>query len=206
MALKKYCFIIFITFFATQSSYALVEVSGDFGYRKQVYGSQRQNDITDRSYGTSIAVYLFDYTAIEFNYNQNETINDEHSTYNIDSTYQVVGSYNRVMNYSYGVGIRQALAPRKALIRPSISLGYARQFTRDTTSLQILNSVTGNSFEISDDPTKLRSDSVFGTFSLELRLTARLALRGSVNTIFPAFQTDKARDNIKYMMGFSWYL
>tara|TARA_R110002072_G_scaffold64203_1_gene159045 strand:+ start:18858 stop:19478 length:621 start_codon:yes stop_codon:yes gene_type:complete len=206
MALKKYFSIIFFIFFATQSSHALVELSGDFGYRKQVYGSQKQNDITDRSYGASIAVYLFDYTAVEFNYNQNETINDEHSTYSIDGTYDVVGSYNRVMNYSYGIGIRQAFASRKALIRPSISLGYARQFTRDTTSLTILNTTSGSSFEISDDPTKLRSDSVFGTFSLELRLTKRLALRGSVNTIFPAFQTDKARDNIKYMMGFSWYL
>ena len=206
MALIKHFLIGFFFLSLAQNSYALMEFSGNFGYKKQVYGSSRQNDITDRSYGASVAVYLFNLTAVEFNYNQNEVITDEHNTYSIDSTYDVIGSYNRVLSYSYGVGIRQALAPRKARLVPSLSIGYARQFTRDSTSLTIRNKNSGNNFTISDDPTKLRSDSVFGTFSLKLRLTARLSLNGSVNTIFPAFQTDKAKDNIKYMIGFSWYL
>jgi hypothetical protein len=108
--------------------------------------------------------------------------------------------------YSYGIGIRQAFASRKARFKPSISLGYARQFIRDTTEASFRNNTTGSVFSVSDAVSKLRDDSVFGSFALEMRITRRISLRGSVRTTFKAFDFDRAQDNVRYMFGFSWYL
>ena len=41
---------------------------------------------------------------------------------------------------------------------------------------------------------------------LELKLTRTISLRGSVKTIFKAFEFDRAQDNVRYTIGFSWFL
>jgi hypothetical protein len=197
-------FLIFL--FVLPNSYALIELNGDYGVSTQKYGENRDNEIEATTIGGSVALYLFNLTAIELNYSQTETITSETNVLTIDSTYDLVGQENNVLVYSYGIGIRQAFASRKARFRPSMSLGYARQFIRDTTQASFRNNVTGNTFIVNDDVTKLRDDSVFGSFSLEMRLTQTVSLRGSVKTIFKAFQFDKAKDNVRYLLGFSWYL
>lgn len=183
-----------------------MEINGEYGVSTQKYGADRTNEIKATTIGGAVAIYLFNLTAIEFNYSQTETVTSENNTLTIDSTYDLIGQQNNVLVYSYGVGIRQAFASRKARFRPSMSLGYARQFTRDTTQATFRNNTTGNTFIINDDVTKLRDDSVFGSFNLELRLTQTISLRGSVRTIFKAFDFDRARDNVQYTAGFSWYL
>jgi hypothetical protein len=45
---------------------------------------------------------------------------------------------------------------------------------------------------------------MFGAFTLQLRLTERFSLKGSVKSLFPAFEFNKAKDNLKYLVGFSW--
>ncbi len=186
--------------------FALVELNGEYGFSTQKYGSDRSNEINSTTFGGAIALYLFDTTAIEVNYSQTETLTTENNTISIDSTFDLISQENNVLVYSYGVGIRQAFASRKARFRPSISLGYARQFIRDTTRASFRNNTTGAIFDVSESPTKLRDDSVFGSFNIELRLTQRLSLRGSVKTIFRAFEFDRAQDNLRYLIGFSWFL
>lgn len=189
------------------NSYSLIELNGEYGYDRQVYGASRQNDIVEKSYSGAVALYLFDFTAIELNYSESETVTEENNTISItDTTVDLIKSEQRVLVYSFGIGIRQALAPRGARLRPTLSLGYARQFIRDQTEYTFKNRSSGSTFTLREDPTKLRSDSVFATFGLELKLTKTFALRGSVKTVFPAFETDKARDNVKYLVGFTWYL
>ncbi len=204
--LKGILIILSIFFISTSSSYALIEISGDYGLSQQSYGSDRDNNIESTTIGSSVALYLFDLTAIELNYNQTETVTDENSTLSIDDTYNLTRQVNTVQIYSYGIGIRQAFARRKARFRPSISIGYARQFTSDSTVAYFENVGTGNTFSISDVETKSRYDSVFGSFALEIMLTRTFSLRGSVKTIFKAFEFDQARDNVNYLFGFSWYL
>ncbi|MCF8060328.1 MAG: hypothetical protein K9K67_13585 [Bacteriovoracaceae bacterium] len=201
---KGLIFLIF--FFIFPSGHALIELNGEYGVSTQKYGANRDNEIEATTIGGSVALYLFDLTAIELNYSQTETVTSETNVLTIDSTYDLIGQENNVLVYSYGIGIRQAFASRKARFRPSMSLGYARQFIRDTTQATFRNNITGNTFIVNDDVTKLRDDSVFGSFNLELRLTNTVSLRGSVKTIFRAFDFDKAQDNIRYLLGFSWYL
>ncbi|MAF77581.1 MAG: hypothetical protein CME60_05410 [Halobacteriovoraceae bacterium] len=204
--LKSFLFFLFSFLILVPKSHALIELSGEYGLSQQVYGSQRNNNIESTTIGGSIALYLFDRTAIELNYNQTETITDENRVLSIDDTYNLTKQINTVQIYSYGIGIRQAFASRKSRFRPSLSLGYARQFTSDSTTAYFTNTDTGENFSISNAGSKSRYDSVFGTFSLEIMLTRRFSLRGSVKTIFKAFEFNRAQDNMNYLFGFSWYL
>lgn len=200
-------FIAFLTlFFSTFSTHALIELNGEYGLSTQKYGTSRTNEIEATTIGGSVAMYLFDLTAIELNYSQTETVTTENNVLAIDSTYDLIGQENNVLVYSYGIGIRQALASRKSRLRPSFSIGYARQFIRDTSQATFRNNDTGTSFIVNGNVTKTRDDSVFGSFNLELRLTERVSLRGSVKTIFKAFEFNRAQDNVRYLLGFSWYL
>lgn len=199
--------IVLITVFLLSfSTNALVEINGEYGLSTQKYGASRNNEIEATTIGGSVALYLFNTTAIELNYSQTETVTSENDVLTIDSTYDLIGQENNVLVYSYGVGIRQAFADRKARFRPSISLGYARQFIRDTTSATFRNNTTSSTFIVNGATSKTRDDSVFGSFNLELRLTQTVSLRGSVKTIFKAFEFDRAQDNVRYLVGFSWYL
>jgi hypothetical protein len=95
-------------------------------------------------------------------------------------------------------------APRTARLIPGISMGYAKQFLDYNSDLTIEDTSTKAQAKIYRATTKQRVDSVFGTFSLQLRMTERLGLKASVKTLFPAFKLDKARDNVKYSFGLSW--
>lgn len=198
--------ILITSLFATLSAHALVEINGEYGLSTQKYGVSRNNEIEATTIGGSVALYLFNATAIEVNYSQTETVTSENDVLTIDPTFDLIAQENNVLVYSYGLGIRQSFASRKARFKPSISLGYARQFIKDSTSITIRNNDTGSTFLINSASSRTRDDSVFGSFNLELRLTQRLSLRGSVKTIFRAFDFDKAKDNVRYLVGFSWYL
>lgn len=201
---KGLLLILFLTVFPR--AHALIEINGEYGVSTQKYGATRDNEIEATTIGGAVALYLFNMTAIELNYSQTETVTTENNVLSIDSTYDLIGQQNNVLIYSYGIGIRQAFASRTARFRPSVSLGYARQFFRDTTQATFRNNTTGNTFIVNDDVTKTREDSLFGSFNLELRLTQTISLRASVRSIFEAFEFDRARDNIRYTFGFSWYL
>ena len=204
MALRLLFFLVFIF---TGQAHALMELSGSFSYDKTVYGDQRQNKITNRTWASGIAIFLFNSTALELNYSssEEETIENEViplSGFNVS----LVGTQQTVQNEVFGVGLRQVLGHRKARIVPSISLGYAKQFITSWSDATYRDDSTLQELRTSSDPTKSRTDSVFGTFTVKLNLTQRLSLTGSINTLFKAFETDQARDNLKYRVGFSWIL
>jgi hypothetical protein len=190
----------------SSNSYALTEIGGNFAYEKQVYGATKQNSIVSRTYAANIALYFLEYTALELNFSNNEEITTEtNEIAYAGSTISVVGIQNRVEYQVYGVGLKQAFAGRKAFIIPSISLGYAKQFIRDNTDITFRDTATGLDTIVSGDLSKRRVDSAFATFALKISLTSTLFLQGSVKTVFPAKSFDKAKDNLKYLVGFSWY-
>lgn len=187
------------------SAFAIVnEVAFDFGYDRQIYGLQRQNSNVTRTYAGALSTYIFDYTAIDLNASRSEDVTTESERYNVTTGIDLVGQQNRVTSYVYGIGIKQMFAPRTARLIPGLSIGYARQFLDYQSDLTIEDTVTKVRATVSGGTTKQRIDSVFGTFSLQLRMTERLSLKGSVKTLIPAFKLDKARDNLKYSVGFSW--
>ena len=180
------------------------ELSVDYGFDRTKYGANRQNRIVAEHTRASIAFYLFSFTALELNYSQSETVTTEQKIISVDNTYDITGSKNEVFAYTQGIGLRQAFARKSARLRPSLSIGYARRSVRDKTDLDVLNNTTGARFKVSSPVSKKRYDSVFGTLSLNLRLSRGMSVRGSVNTIFQAFKFNQARDNIKYMVGLAW--
>ena len=187
------------------SSFAIVnEVAFDFGYDRTVYGTTRQNNTVTRSYSGVISTYIFDYTAIDFSASRTQDITSENERYSVTTGIDLVGQQNRVRSSVYGIGIKQMFAPRTARLIPGISMGYAKQFLDYESDVTVEDTTTLSRFTINNGTKKQRIDSVFGTFSLQLRMTDRLSLKGSVKTLFPAFEMDKARDNIKYAFGFSW--
>lgn len=187
------------------TSFAIVnEIAFDFGYDRSVYGLQRQNKTISRSYSAALSTYIFDYTAIDINASKTQDITSENERYNVATGIDLIGQQNRVNSQVFGIGLKQMFAPRTARLVPGISIGYAKQFLNYDSDLTIENTSTKAQSKIYRATTKQRIDSVFGTFSLQLRMTERLGLKGSVKTLFPAFKLDKARDNIKYSFGFSW--
>lgn len=186
-------------------AWAVFEVGGNYSYDRQVYGEDRKDYSTERTYSAYLAKYLFNLTAIEVNLSHSRSVTVGYPDALIEgTTYKVTQTRTDVETDTWGVGIRQSFASREAFLVPMLSLGYARQIAYATGYLEFTNTTTGNSF-ISDNPESKRSqNSVFGTFTLKLRLTKLLSITGSANTVFPAFKLDQVRNNLKYAVGFSW--
>jgi hypothetical protein len=186
-------------------SFGLVhEIASEFSYDKKIYGINRENSNVNRTYSGAFSTYIFDYTAIDLNFAYSQDTTTENTRYNVTTGIDVVGQQNRLKTYVYGIGIKQIFAPRTARLIPGISVGYAKEFINYQSDLTVEDTTNGNRATVGQGEVKTRQDSVFGTFSLQLRLTNKLSLRGSVRTLFPAFEFGKARDNLKYSAGFSW--
>ena len=185
-----------------------MELDADFSYSKNVFGERRDNQVTDRSYGASWAVYLWNLTAVEFNYYQSKEttiINDD--TRIQDGTIDITRTSAQSIyeTYVYGVGIRQAFAKRGARLIPSLSIGYARTFNKSYGDSTYVDNSGGGSFTIYESVSKTRSDNAFAGIALKLSLTQTFSIKGSVKTYFPADDLNKAKDNQKYTAGFSWF-
>ena len=180
----KLILLFFILIFSLKT-YAIVEVGFDFGYSKQVYGTQRQNSTRDRSYAGSFALYLFDLTAIELNYSYSNEITIENPYVLLSGTdFALVSMQTTVRTEIFGVGLRQSFAGKKSRLKPIISLGYAKQFVRGLSTFT-LKDLTNNIHTTYDNGGSYkRIDSVFATFSLQLRLVGAFFIKGSVKTVF----------------------
>lgn len=190
-----------ILILSTPRAMAIVnEVAFDFGYDRTKYGTNRQNSQVNRSYSGGLSTYIFDYTAIDLNASRSEDIITEY----VANSANAISSQSRVTSYVYGIGLKQMFASRKARLIPGISVGYAKQFQNYQSDYTIDYLATGQRVFITSGKTKDRSDSMFGTFSLQLKMTETFSLKGSIRTLFPAGEFNKARDSVKYTIGFSW--
>ena len=185
------------------NTFAVTELDFEFGYDKQVFGSERENKSTSSSYSGSLAFYFLSMTAIEFNYSQTEDRTT--SQYDISDGVIILDSqFDNIRSTTYGVGIRQALASRNSFLIPTISIGWARQKFVDSSETTYTSVSSGQSIVIRDEEEVREADSVFASFGLKIRLTKRLSLKGSVNTVFEAFEFNQAKDQLSYRAGLSW--
>lgn len=191
--------------FWTGQVWSFNELGFDFGYNKQMYGQDRQNSIVNRNYSANIASYFTSNLALELNYSQGQQITTENESIAIAGTqFRVTGTQNRVTNIVYGGGLRLLLTSRQARIRPFISVGYANQEIQDATDYTFYdisnNIVTTSTTEVK----KQTIESVYGSFGLQIGVTQHFAIKGSVQTVFEAFKTERAGDNLRYMAGLTW--
>ena len=179
-----------------------MELTGQYGYDYQAFG--KGSKVVSRTYSGSLAFYLFGLTAIELNISQNKnTVTDDNSR-TIDSNVTILSQKDQILTTVYGVGIRQVLAEKNAFIQPTISFGYAKQRRKGTVdyTLNDRGLLKIRTFQSEDSTT----DSAFGSLGIRLRMTSRLMINMSVKTVFPWFEVNQAKDNIKYLAGLSWFL
>lgn len=203
--IKKLCFI-FMFFLVPLVSHSLVEFSGNVGYNRQVYGVSRENKKIGKTYGTSIAMYLFGRTAIELNYSINESITNENTEISVNSNLDLINLNNTIETKIYGIGLRQAFAGKRARFRPSISFGYAKYIVDNDSVYSFRTKGTLQTFRVMEDKGVVKSDSSFLTLNIQYYLTARLRLNASAKTVVSKTDFDQARDNLRYTVGFSWFL
>ena len=191
------------------SAWSLTELTVQIGHQKQSYGKDRQSNIITKNYYWGTAFYFFKaYTALDVYYaHQTQTdhgknlgIQSEGSNFIIDS------SLTRIKTQSYGIGIKQAFTEETSRIRPTISIGHARQVIQSSKSVIIRNRATGDSDKYSLLPEKYRYSSIFGTLAIQLRISPGMSLQLSAQTIFKAFKFDQFDDNLKYLIGLTWLL
>lgn len=204
MNILKFCSLLICIIFSSKSAYAVSEVNFDFGYDRQIYGVDRQNSVVSRNYSVGVSTYLFDLTGIDLNYSNTQDITSQNDRYTVSAPFDIIAQQNRVRTNVFGVGIKQMLVGRGARIIPVISAGYARQFVTSSGDITVENSTSKVTEKVYLAETKQRYNSVFGSFTLQLKLTERFSLKGTVRTLFPAFEFNKAKDNLKYLVGFSW--
>jgi len=184
---------------------AITEIGGDFGYDKQLYGTKNESSFVTRTYSGTVAIYFYNWTGIEFNYSNVENINTDNGVSEItEYNVEQISKQSRIRTEVWGVGIRQALADQGSFVKPMVSLGYAKQTDTYSSEATYEGISTGDRIVYRIPSERRKCDSVFAAFILQIKLIRGLSLKGSVKSIFPAFEFDKASDNLKYLAGFSW--
>jgi len=147
---------------------------------------------------------LFEQTAIDLNYSEVRDLNISNERVNVASNTDLIMYQTNVQTYVYGIGLKQQLLPKGAFIIPTISAGYAKQLVYTQNSYTVENTSSSAQTNYSTATSKYQSHSMFGEFTLMFKLTNTFSLKGSVKTLFPAFEFNKAKDSLKYLAGFSW--
>lgn len=190
---------------AAKEGFSRIDLSGEFSYSKQVFGSGKSNALRTRAYNASVAYYFYNLTAFEVTYIYDETITTEQVNSKITgSDYTWLSSESKLISEVVSVGLRQAFAGAKARFRPTLSLGYAYRMYKDINSYQIRNDTNSSIITgLSQSPLS-KQNSFFASLGLQFRLMGRFYLRGSVQTVFPFFRPSLAGDYLKYTAGFLW--
>ncbi|MCB9093909.1 MAG: hypothetical protein H6621_02480 [Halobacteriovoraceae bacterium] len=195
---------LFTFFIITPNLYALVDLSAEYGLSKSIYGEDEQNNLENKTYTGTLAWYVFSTTALEINYSRSDSQSTQNFTDPGTSLWvSKIDSY--ITTHSMGVGIRQLLAPVKSSIRPLISLGYAKEIKSYETEYIVIDDTNNSTITVTEDPADEETDSAFATFALEIRLSDHLSLKGSMMSVFPAFEFDKMENNLRYLAGISIY-
>lgn len=202
--MKTLLTIIIFLLIPMQAFAVIFEIDFDFGYSKQIYGTNRENSMISRSYSGGLSAYLFELTAIDFTASRSLETDTQNDRWNVATGYDVVSFQNEIKTDVYGVGIKQMFAGRNAFMVPILSLGYAKEFLEYSKNYTVENTTNLARIITTGGHTKQRIDSMMAAFILQFKMTDRLSLKGSVKTLIPAFNYNKAKDNLKYAVGFSW--
>lgn len=196
--------ILLIVFLISYNLFAASEFSFDFGYDRQIYGNDRQNSFITRNYTIGLTHFLFDQTAIDLSYSNNTEINTQNDRFMITGVYDVISIQSTARTYVYGLGIKQILVPRGSLLTPILSIGYAKQYVTSSSTMTIEDVTDLSRYYRTSESPKQTYNSISAAFILQLKLSETISIKGTVRTLFKAFQYNDAKDNIKYLVGFSW--
>ena len=202
--MKRFFFYIFILLIPL-SGHAVTELDFNFGFNKSIFGKDRENKSISKMYSAGIAFYFFNLTAIEFTYGIRKDGTDIVYEVSDVSSGVYIQKASQILNVeTIGVGIRQALASRRAFLLPVFSFGWSRQEFTEYTNFTTIDKATDISNQYQTKINKTKYSSLFTSFSLKIKLTRGFSIKGSVKTIFKAFEWNEAKDRLRYSLGFSW--
>lgn len=189
----------------TVQVHAFTELDFDYGYNKNVFGAKRQSYDTTTTYSGSVTFYFLTLTGIEFNVSQSKNlVVGVYDNSGISTGLVIDHESTNITVQSFGIGIRQALAPRGSFIQPLVSLGWSRQRYILSSSTLVKDLDTATDIRIDSGEEKSVYDAMFAAFALKFKVTKYLSLKGSVKSVFRAFAFDEARDQLSYSAGISW--
>jgi hypothetical protein len=158
---------------------------------------------TNRGFNVNWAWYLWEYTALEFNYSESEQrVEDDRVASSSDGSTVFNNIDSLIKTKTEGIGIRQTFATRKSRFIPSLAIGYARYTTTGQTKYNFTRA--GVDDEITIDREGEVVNSSYATVSLAIRIIKRMRLTLSARSIVPGVEIDQADKNITYSGGLSW--
>lgn len=205
--------LLIVTMMTSFSAYSYVDLNLSYTFtqrRIEATNSSGESDpdlgvavSTTKGYTASWAWYIWEYTALEFNYSETDQIlEDDRAVVDSSSGITIKNVNSLVKTTTQGVGIRQSLAGRKSAIIPSISIGYAKLITSGNTEYTLNQS--GTDYELSLERDKEVYNSGYATFQLAFRFTKLMSLTLLAKSVFPDFKTEEAENNLTYSAGLSW--
>lgn len=210
--LKKLFLIILILNVTTAYSYVDLNLSYTLS-KRVVEGTETtaepepgSAEITSQGATVNWAWYIWNFTALEFNYGQTEELLKDNrkatSTNSSGDEFTILEVDSKVTTEIAGIGIRQSFAGRKSAIQPTLSIGYAQYTTSGTTKYKIEEAGVPAEFELEQDTNVFSSGYI--AFALRFKLTELMGLTASAKAVMPEFDTSEAQNNVTYSAGFSW--
>ena len=83
------------------------------------------------------------------------------------------------------------MTSRQSRIRPHISMGYATQEVESATDYTFRDTDSGTTYPLLPPRWKTEDQISFGAFALQVGITQYFAIKGSIQTVFEAFKTEK---------------
>ena len=203
-------FSVICSIFISSAAYSYVDLSLNYtqSIRKidglNADGSVNEEEAAETStkgWTVNWAWYIWEYTALEFNYGETETHFFDNREV-IDGSLTVKETETEFMTKISGAGIRQAFASRKAAIIPSIAIGYAKYTTSGTRKYLLNDGSSDIVIESETEPEEYMSS--YAAASLKFRLTQYMGISFSAKTVMPDFKTSEAENNVTYSAGFNW--
>lgn len=205
-------FVFILTGILAESASAYVDLSLNYHYTQRRFDGEEPTDAmpdpgqavtTTQGWSANWGWYIWEYTALEFNYSQSkERLLDDRETSTDDDSITIKKVDSLVESEVIGVGLRQSFAHRKSFFIPSIALGYAKLITSGQTNYVLDDSGVEKKLTLERDKEVYNSSYV--TVQLRIRFTELVGLSLAAKAVMPDFDTSKGGDNLTYSAGFSW--
>ena len=204
-----------ILMFISNTAYAYVDLNLSYTLSmRKVEGVETDENpdpgsamTTTTGYLINWAWFMWEYTALEFNYSKTtqRVVDDREVTITDDGgdPFIIQEVDQVIITEVNGIGIRQAFANRKAKFIPSLAIGYAQYTTSGSTKYTTKSNDDDPEVSEQEQDQEVFSSS-YASISIRYKFTQLMGLTLAAKTIMPDFDTAQASSNVTYSAGFSW--
>jgi len=198
----RYLLIFLISF----SSFAYVDLSIQYSAskRESISDPNIEGDLMTetKTISATWAWYIWEYTALEFNYSKSEETQLNTRRQQIEPTFVLTKTETLTETEVKGIGLRLSFAKRRAFIVPTLSGGYALYTTQGRTDYdyEISGTSGSSSYEVDEET----SSSSYITAGLKFNFSKYMGISLTAKSVMEDFDFAQADKNITYLAGLSW--